>query len=152
MVARSINLEWAFQKKTPAEILTGQFLELANAVRSLPKVWPFDSSAKKDELLGQLLNLDNDSGWNVAALADLFKCHPPVRELSTWSHGLAFIRWILHRILPYPCFLVDTLHVAARLRVTHASFLQALERKEPLAATVDNAKYAAMLPTFYAPR
>src|SRR5262249_33818449 len=42
-------------------------------------------------------------------------------------HGLAFLRWLLHRILPYPCFLWDTYRLAARLRVTHASLQSALD-------------------------
>jgi hypothetical protein len=47
-------------------------------------------------------------------------------ELVERSHGLLFLRWILHRILPYPCFLFDTHHLAVRLRVTHASLVTAL--------------------------
>lgn len=148
MVARSVNLEWAFQKKTVSEKLASQFLQLASAVQSLPKDWPHESSEKKDELLSELLGLHEELDWSDAALADVSKCHPPIMELSTWSHGLSFVRWLLHRILPYPCFLIDSRYTAARLRITHKSLLASLELKEPLSEKLNAVTYLGILNSF----
>ena len=63
---------------------------------------------------------------------------------------LLFVRWILHRILPYPCFLFDTHHLAVRLRVTHASLLSAISGG--LAAWLEPAAYRGVLDNFLGPR
>jgi hypothetical protein len=123
-------------------------LQLAYAVQSLPKDWPHESSEKKDKLLSELLDLHEEQDWSDAALADVSKCHPPIMELSTWSHGLSFVRWLLHRILPYPCFLIDSRYTAARLRITHKSLLTSLELKEPLSEKLNAVEYSGILSSF----
>jgi hypothetical protein len=71
--------------------------------------------------LHKLLSLP-EANWTSAAVMDVARCHPPVQELSTWSHGLAFLRWMLQRILPYPTFLLDSAQVAIRLGIEPDSF------------------------------
>ena len=81
-----------------------------------------------------LLGLASQSGdptepdWIAPALTEVEDCRPPVTELSERNHGLVFLRWLLQRILPYPCFLLDTYRLAARLRVSHESLQQALSQ------------------------
>jgi hypothetical protein len=104
-VASSNNLEWVFRKTTDLQILTNQFLILAGAVTLLPKKWPLSDPEETQRLLIQLLAIKEERNWASRALVDVEKCRPPVRELSEWRHGVELLRWLLHRIIPYPCFL-----------------------------------------------
>jgi CheY-like chemotaxis protein len=152
MVAQTTNLEWAFQKGKPNKTIAKQFVSLATAVTQLPKAWPHDSLKDLHDLLQKLLSIPSEAFWKETAISDLLKCHPPVRELSTWSHGLAFIRWLLHTILPYPCFLMDARQVAVRLRITYQSFLAALEESDPLVEQLKSSLYSGILSEFDGPR
>jgi hypothetical protein len=140
MVASLAKIEWAFQKGSPITDTARQLLSLADGVRQLPASWPHDSAAQKDETLHQLLALPPEANWTSAAVMDVRRCHPPVQELSTWSHGLAFLRWMLQRILPYPTFLLDGAQVAIRLGIEPDSFRAGREKNrefsEWLAPTV----------------
>jgi CheY-like chemotaxis protein len=129
MVANLAKMEWAFQKGSPIDVTARQLLSLADGVRQLPSAWPHDSTAQKDETLHKLLAMPA-ADWAAAAVADVARCHPPVQELSKWSHGLAFLRWMLQRVLPYPTFLLDSAQVAIRLGIEPNSFRAGVE-KEP---------------------
>lgn len=120
-IARRLNLEWVFTK---TELLK-KSIALASAVRALPEKWPLDEPDATRLLVEEFLAIP-DKAWGAQAWADIQACHPPLHELSDRSHGLAFLRWLLHRILPYPCFLWDTHRLAARLRVSYASLEKAL--------------------------
>jgi hypothetical protein len=148
MVAQTTNLEWAFQKGKPNKALARQFVSLAKAVAQLPKAWPHDKLRDLQELLQKLLSIPREAVWRESAVGDVLKCHPPVRELSTWSHGLAFIRWFLHNIQPYPCFLMDARQVAVRLRITYQSFQTALNASDPLVEQLKSSEYSGILSEF----
>lgn len=117
--ARENNLEWVFRRE---EIVSGdagvQLASLAMAVAELPGRWPGRESgeAAVDQLL-ELLGLDRRLPWSERARSQLLANRPPVFELSERSHGLAIVRWLLHRVLPYPSFLLDRQYLAARLRI-----------------------------------
>lgn len=118
-IARLHNLEWAFDKNAAAS-LGPQVLSLARAVQRVQE------SGKKEprdgrSYLAELLGLSSESPWLVEAQAEMFECHPPVFELSQSTKGLAPIRWLLHRILPYPTFLIDATHAANRLGISTSS-------------------------------
>jgi hypothetical protein len=127
LIARAYNLEWVFLKSNPPDVVR-QATILAKAIRSLPNKWPVESYERTLAEITKLLGLGHEPApiWTAAALADVEDCRPPLTELSERNHGLVFLRWLLHRILPYPCFLLDSHRVAARLRVTHAAFERAL--------------------------
>jgi len=152
MVAQTTNLEWAFQKGKPNKLLVRQFVSLARAVNELPKAWPQDKLEDLQELLQKLLSIPAEAVWKDSAVGDVLKCHPPVRELSTWSHGLAFIRWLLHSIQPYPCFLMDARQVAIRLRITYQSFQKVLNEADPLVEQLKPSEYSGILSEFDGPR
>ena len=124
VLAANNNLEWIFSKKDP-DIVARQAVSLATAVEELPAEWPRDDADGFTQQITDLLKL-RDSDWRQRALEDVERCHPPLHELSTWSHGLAMVRWLLHLILPYPCFLVDLDELALRLRVSRKSLDSAL--------------------------
>lgn len=119
--SRDNNLEWAFRRE---DLLLGpgaeQVAVLARAVTALPEIWPLDQTQAEGQML-DMLGLPSDSKdflpWQSDAQRDVLRCRPPLHELSARSHGLALVRWLLHRIFPYPCFLLDDLQLRARLRV-----------------------------------
>lgn len=143
--ARENNLEWAFDR---GEITSGaaivQVADLAHAVRLLPEDWPGrdDGDAAVQKLAG-LLALP-DGPWAEDALDQVLSCHPQVFELSERSHGLVLLRWLLHRVLPYPTFLLDEDYLRARLR------LDALpeDPAAPLWEALEPARYRGILPRF----
>ena len=145
MIARAHNLEWVFQKSTPRQDLIRQFVSLANAVKDLPPEWPVDRPEDARVHLKTLLDLP-DGDWTERAVEEIEECHPPIHELSEWTHGLELLRWLLHRIFPHPCFLLDTHYMAARLRVTHTSLVAALEGK--LGTALKPIEYSGILSAF----
>jgi hypothetical protein len=154
IIARGNNLEWAFSKVSgdSAFPLHKQIMSLASAVRVLPEVWPSDEIDQTKRQVDGLLGLDAESPWTVRAWEDIEACHPPLHEMSERSHGLAFVRWLLHRILPYPCFLYDAQYLAARLRVTPASLRRAFQQHEPLHDALSSSSYRGILSDFLGTR
>lgn len=148
------NLEWVFQKaKSDAkEIVADQIVELAVAVSVLPSSWPSGSNQQPMRQLADLLGVQFDEEANELLLEDVASCLPPIHELSQWSHGLAVLRWLLQRILPFPCFLWDTYRMAARFRMDHGVLRDALEVGNPLQEQLGGCAYKGVLANFLGPR
>ncbi len=150
IVARAHNLEWIFEKKgTHSSILerARRVAELAGAVESLPKTWPGDASASARSALHSWLALPENASWSDAAALGISRCRPPIHEFADHTHGIGVIRWALHKILPYPTFLLDEAHLAARLRVTLKS-LRAVADAPDFTAFFGSALYTGQLSTF----
>jgi hypothetical protein len=151
LIARAYNLEWVFLKSEPI-VVVRQATILAEAIRSLPSHWPGDDHGKAIENVRVLLGLTSppDSpdapSWFEPALTDVETCRPPLTELSERNHGLVFLRWLLQRIFPYPCFLLDTARLAARLRISHAALGQALSG--PMGERLSRCRYRGALAGF----
>lgn len=150
VLARLNGLEWVFEKSTPRkpDRLGEQVVELATAITKLPERWPTDDAEEAARQLMNVLGLETESNDHAQLLEDVTACIPPIHELSEWSHGLAIIRWLLHRILPYPCFLWDSYHLAARLRVDHRWLDETLSSASTLASWLHEAQYDGMLSQF----
>src|SRR5262249_46850596 len=109
LIARAYNLEWVFLKSESTDVIR-QATILAEAIRSLPQNWPGDDHVRTIEVMKKLLGIGsqlgdgNEPNWVAAALTAIEDCRPPLTELSERNHGLVFLRWLLQRILPYPCF------------------------------------------------
>lgn len=112
-MARLINLEWVFKKETKWD----QIAELGTAVQLLPRSWVKDNYAEAMPQLTKMLGINSRHPLQDQLIEDIEKCLPPIHEISEWSHGLSVLRWLLHRILPYPTFLWDRYYLAARLRI-----------------------------------
>ena len=127
ILARRYNVEWIFPKRpaTGQDVTIAQVAVLASAVQRLPEAWPVEDPDEARRLVEGFMAIP-DEPWAGLVWQDIEACRPPIHELTRSIHGLAFLRWMLHRILPYPCFLSDTRHLAARLRVTHESLLSAM--------------------------
>lgn len=139
-------MEWFFEKKAPATENATRIHELAMAVRSLP------ADVKNDlgdiEALARLLSVDKSNPLLGRYCDAVLRCRPPLHHLSERSHGLVIIRWLLHRILPHTCFLLDQLHLAARLRVTPASLQACLSKEAPLVKALSAFEYHGPLKRF----
>lgn len=152
MLSRACNIDWAFEKEAKSGLQdTLQKVRcLAEAVQRLPSSWPQSDPDKTREDAEQLLNLDRAKRWADQAWSDVERAHPPLDELIHRVHGLLFVRWMLHRIMSYPCFLLDEHWLAARLTVTPASVREALT--QGLGKLIQDAEYHGILAGINGPR
>lgn len=129
-LSRALNLEWVFPKVADVQgSLANQIVELAVAVHDLPEAWKLEAG-HNEALVRSLLRVDGGTAAEERAWADVLACRPPLHELSTRSHGLAFLRWLLHRILPHSTFLWDDARLALRLRVMPDDLTAAVNSNE----------------------
>lgn len=147
-VARLNNLEWVFEKGD-ANAHVG-VVSLAQAIQRLPSSWPVVSSDATEDLY-RLLGLKRSAPFFATAADDVSVCHPPIHELSTATHALAVIRWLAHRILPYPAFLADEISLAARLRIDENQLKRVLGGKSKLAEALRGVEYRGVLCELYGP-
>lgn len=150
VLAAANNLAWVFLKGTTE--LEHQVLSLASAVGALPTEWdPSDFAAVRAQV-ERLLGL-TETDWSARAWSDVEGCHPPLHSLSQQSHGLAFVRWLLHRILPYPCFLFDARRLAVRFRLDFTQLSGALtERSSGLSRALSPYRYSGIASDFLGER
>ncbi|SEU24618.1 hypothetical protein [Stigmatella erecta] len=149
IVARAHNLEWVFSKTTPNVVIRAQrAAELAEAVRSLPRPWPGDSSRHASDALKKWLMIPPEVSWAEAAWDAVVRCRPPMHEFAEHTHGIGVLRWALHRVWPYPTFLLDDAHVAARLRVDLESLRTQLESNQKLSDLLAPVQYRGPLANF----
>jgi len=130
IISRAHNLEWIFEKNGGRENnvtqRAGRVAELATAVSALPSPWPGDTPEKAEDALSKWLCLGEDVSWHDAAWRGVRLCRPPLHEFAGHTQGVGVLRWALHRVLPYPTFLLDEAHLAARLRVSLQSLRSCL--------------------------
>jgi hypothetical protein len=143
-LARHNNLEWVFAKDDPQ--LLNQIESLASAVALIPPQWA-DGIDGIAELAGPLV-IDPAALDAETCMERIDRCCPPFSEFTQWTHGLAFVRWFLHFVLPYPCFLSDLRRVALRWRVEYAAFSQAYSSNEALRQFFASAAYEGLLKDF----
>lgn len=150
LLARLHNLEWIFRKEE--ENVEARVASLATAVAQLPINWPNDPPDAGLVELGELLGIEKTMPGCDQLLEDALNCTPPIHYLSEWSHGLAVIRWVAQRILPYPCFLLDTHYLSARFRVQHSWLKEMLKDSSPLRQKLSSGEYKGILKDFDGPR
>ena len=153
VVARLNNLEWVFEKNDdrPDPALYRPVAQLAHAVQRLQGDWPDDPSASEARTR-RLLNADDDASWSQRAWREIRECQPPVYELGGGPRGVFFLRWLLHQILPYPCFLWSVDWVAARLRIPVRHLERLMASDCDLARDLERLKYTGILAGFLGDR
>jgi hypothetical protein len=147
IIARHNNLEWVFEKSRTDN---DRFLCLAQAVVKLRQIWS-GAATKRRTACDRLLQLPNED-WRDAASEDVDACHPPIHDLAARSHGVPLLRWLLHRVLPYPCFLWGQERLAVRLRVTVAELGTILAKRSRLAQALRRCRYEGILAGFVGER
>ena len=143
------NLEWVFPKRDDHRYK--QMALLADAVRQLPSQWPEDSDGSTSTIR-QLLALNEDVNWLDRCWHEILDCRVPIHELTTGRHGILFIRWLLHQVLPYPCFLWTEHWVAARLGITVDALSKVLKGNNALAKDLESMRYSGILAGFLGDR
>src|SRR3990172_3852270 len=148
-LASTINLEWVFQKgrSYSGTSFRDQMRSLADGVHRLPAKWP-RAGKLAFRALSRLLSLSPAIRWRERAMEDVATCRPPAHSWSDATDGLAFARWLLHGVLPYPCFLWDVRYLAARLRVTPESLSALLRSGKRTADALSEVEYRGIFAGF----
>lgn len=146
VISRLSNVEWLFAKQADQGSTANQIVSLASAIRSLPK----SVGDKLRTMDGLLTYLGVRKGRLHERYRDAVeRCRPPIHLLAQRSHGLAILRWLLHRILPHTAFLFDTFHLAARLSVSPDSLEHELAKKDsPTSSLLSQYLYGGPLSDF----
>ena len=150
VIASTHGLDWAFAKNADN---TAQTASLAAAALVLHTVWPpEDADRARLELTRRILKLKSTS-WASLAHSSIAACRPPIHRLSSWTDGMAVLRWLLHRILPYPAFLWSSHQLAVRLGLAHGWLREELsESKTGLSRLLAPCRYHGVLADFLGPR
>jgi len=153
LVAMAFGLEWAFAKTSRPHVpeLSLQVKVLADAVCALPRRWDDDDPDKLAKQVSTLLGIA-DMEFAAGAFAEVERCRPPMHHLSEWSSGLAMVRWLLHRILPYPSCLNDKAQLAIRFRVDPQWLIKHLSPGAALRKALASAEYVGALGGFLGDR
>ena len=149
VLARLNNLEWVFPKSERGRY--EQMVLLAVAVRQLPNQWPEDSDGSTS-MVRQLLAMDENDETFERCWRDVLDCRAPVHELTVGGHGILFIRWLLHQVMPYPSFLWAEHWVAARLRISVGALREVLAGNSNLARALESRRYSGILAGFLGDR
>ena len=152
ILARLLNLEWVFNKADINKNNIEKIIDLGQAVQRLPETWDTTGENSSFIQLEKLLGVASENPLRSQLIEDVEKCLPPVHELSEWNHGLSILRWLLHRILPYPSFLWDEYYLAARLRITPAKLNRVLADGKHLRKRLASCEYKGILSKFSGPR
>ena len=153
VVARLNNLEWVFEKQrteTDPDPYP-QAIELARAVRCLRDGWPTEARASEARAR-TLLNLREEVAWFDRSWGEVLECQPPIHELAGAEHGILFLRWFLHQVLPYPSFLWDIHWVATRLRMKVEDLERLIDSDVGLAEDLRERMYTGILKEFMGKR
>ena len=153
VVARLNNLEWVFEKrkkKTDPDPYP-QVVELAKAVRLLRGDWPAEACASEARAQ-ELLDLRDEVAWFGGSWREVLECQPPIHELAGSEHGVLFLRWLLHQVLPYPCFLWDVHRVATRLGMSVEDFERIVVSDCDFAQDLRRRRYTGVLEGFLGSR
>jgi CheY-like chemotaxis protein len=118
VAARLHGLEWAFSKsrKEGLPAIERSVIALGEGVR---EVRAMSTSTKhwEQHFLEEVLKLPADAPWSQAAARQLEVAQLPRDELIEASGGLVALRWLAHRVIPYPGVLIGPSYVAALLGV-----------------------------------
>lgn len=152
-LARLHDIEWVFSK---SEAVAGdqggrQFVSLAKATQSLPANWLQGDFERIRSRVARLLGMNRRVKWFQQAWEDVEHSHPPIHDLAAPSHGGVFLRWLIQRILPYPCFLWDERQLGARLGLVPDGLSAALTGKAVVEG-LDRARYRGILEDFLGSR
>ncbi len=149
VLARLNNLEWVFPKTDGSRY--EQMTLLADAVRRIPSNWPPDLDGSTSQVRRLLALGEGDKSFD-RCWRDVQECQVPVHELIGGGHGLLFVRWLLHMVLPYPSFLWEVHWVAARLGCSVGSLRRVIKGSSPLAEDLSTMRYSGILAGFLGDR
>jgi hypothetical protein len=144
VISRLSNLEWFFEKQAGLENAT-PICSLSSAIQGIPEDI---GSLGQIENLAEFLGTHRDDVLFERYCNSIHRCRPPIHNLAIQSHGITLIRWLLHRILPHATFLIDTLHLAARLLITPDSLVGELTKQTEFTKAIGSLEYDGPLSDF----
>lgn len=152
LIARRHGVDWIFAKEKIFEDINGAANRLIALAKARAELRDVKGSA--GEIVQQLLKVESlrEGSMQQRTLEDIEAAFPPGQEQLDSTAGLGFIRWLLHRILPYPCFLSDEIHLATRLGCTVDSFRNSLQTSAEFGGLLESLKYVGLLDLFSGPR
>jgi hypothetical protein len=145
-LAKMLDLDWVFVKGPNSSGFEIEVLSLAAAVKGLPHPWP-NVKESRDTLM-KLLRLSKRLRWYLRAVKDVERAKPPQDVFAETTHGMSFIKWLLHEVLPFPTFLLDERYLAARLHVSPPSFRKIIAQKKTVARRLEEFEYQGILCDF----
>lgn len=152
-LGRLHDIEWAFEKtNTDAGLkeLSVQLRCLGNAVSDIKRNW-MQYSNEPRRFIESILEIPHDDSES-RILQEVDDARPPIHDLSLASHGMSVLRWLLHRILPYPGILWSFEYLAARFRLTTSQFQAVLANKANVREAVERSRYTGSLRNFLSDR
>jgi hypothetical protein len=148
LVAAQHDLEWVVPKVSDIVDPAGQLVSLARALATYPSEWP---SGRVRDVGIQWLGVPS-ADWAGLAREQIGQCRPPVEVADTSAHGLSWLRWLAHRVLPFPTFLLQDTYVAAMLGVTPDSLRLTLAGGSELGRQLRACRYTGALADLQPPR
>lgn len=141
-LAAQHDLEWV----APKEHLGGvppleQLVSLAQALAEYPQDWRRPDARGVGARWLQVPAME----WAALARDQVQQSRPPTHVHVDSAHGLGWLRWLAHRALPFPTFVVSDVYVATHLGVTLDSLHRAVEVDERLHATLESFRYTGPL-------
>lgn len=148
LFAAQHDLEWIVAKGSDEMAAASDLVDLALSLAQYPPGW---SSASAHALGVKWLSVPNES-WHGDAIAQISLARPPVEVSPSSSHGLAWLRWLAQKALPYPTFVLSEVRAATVLGITLESFRAVLDTDEPFAQRLRACIYRGPLSELFAPR
>lgn len=147
LIAWQHDIEWVLSKadQDSTFLESIQLIEFARAVARLEGL--FYQEVSMERLVSDWLNLDGPD-WFEVALDDVSETRPPIHSVAQQTHGASIMRWFLHRILPYPTFLLNDRMIAIKLRVTYEWLMQELTENSELSQELNKFRYQGAFSEF----
>lgn len=124
LLARLNGIEWVFKKDHNPAI---EIESLASACTTT--LYTVLTEASIEGRLNQLciyLGI-NDPEEQEFIAEEIAYCAPPIHDLLKWEDGILILRWLLHRILPYPTMFVADTYLAERAQCDLGQLRRSLE-------------------------
>lgn len=147
LIAWQHDIEWVLPKAEPHPTISEsvRLMEFANAVVGLEDL--LDQEIPLKHLVSDWLGLGRPD-WFEVALDDVSETRPPVHFVAQRTHGASIMRWFLHRVLPYPTFILDDRMVAIRLGVAYEWLVKELTEDSELCQELDRFRYRGVFKEF----
>lgn len=147
LIAWQYDIEWVLPKTDLSSESSGilQLVEFAEAVVLLEKIW--NKGISIEYLVSDWLGLDQ-LDWSEVAVDDVSETRPPVHSVARRTRGASIIRWFLHRILPYPTFLLNEQMVAIKLGVEHDWLVKELTKNSEFSSKLGEFRYEGAFSEF----
>ncbi|MFG1998615.1 hypothetical protein ACGFNU_05645 [Spirillospora sp. NPDC048911] len=138
MMSAQYNIDWMLSKTD--ESAGDKLIQLADAADALRRLGAAGNQG------AAWLAVPQNASWADEALLEVAVCRPPEHSMADYTHGIAWLRWFAHRVLPFPSFLVSDVKAAVLLGLSHAEFhAQVSDPASPLGSKIIEFRYTGEL-------